>query len=256
MNNAWERVFVSEVFACVYVARSTGRVYHQDRAFHGLVLNTPNIERDYYFSDGTVMHTEGGSLFYLPKGSTYEARGGDVKDACYCINFDAQIESPPLSFACPRYEDLLHEFKIAERAWRQNDSHRYSLAMRTLYSCIYRIQKENERLYLPSKTQMLLAPAMERLKEGFAENALTVSELSSLCGMSEVYFRRLFASCYGTSPKEYIVERRISYAKSLLASGDFTVGEVAHLSGYSEPCHFSREFARRVGVAPSEYMKK
>ena len=256
MNNAWDRIFVKDVLACVYVTKSMNRIYHNDRPLHGLVLNTENAERDYYFSDGTKMHTEGESLFYLPKGSTYEIEFLKNEGACYCINFDADIESEPFSFVCSKYEDILHEFKIAEKAWRQNDRYRHTLALRTLYSCIYRIQRENERLYLPSKTQQLLAPAMERLKEGFLDNSLTVTELSSLCGMSEVYFRRLFMNCYGMSPKEYMISRRISYAKNLLATGDFSVGEVALLCGYSEPCHFSREFVRRVGVSPREYVEK
>ena len=262
MNESWNKAVIREVFACIYVPKGSGRVFHTNRPLHGLVLNRLDAERDYLFSDGRVMHTTGGSLFYLPKGSTYEARSlqGEIEakmqGACYCINFDADIECEPFSFVCTKYEEVLHDFKVAERSWRENDACRFSLAMRTLYNCIYRIQKERERLYLPNKTQMLLAPAIKRLKEGFAQNSLTVSELSSLCGMSEVYFRRLFMSCYGTSPKEYIIERRISYAKSLLASGDFSVGEVAMLCGYAEPCHFSREFARRTGISPAQFAKE
>ena len=259
MNDAWNKVIIRDVVACVYVPRGTGRVFHTNRPVHGLVLNRPEHACDYLFSDGTVMHTVGESFYYLPKGATYEARSLPVgmqsenQGACYCINFDADIECEPFVLVSSKYEELLHDFRVAERAWRQNDSCRYSLAMRTLYNCIYRIQRERDRLYLPSKTQKLLAPAMERLKEGFADNSLTVAQLAMLCGMSEVYFRRLFASCYGMSPKEYIVSRRISYAKGLLASGDFSVSEVALLCGYSEPCHFSREFTRRVGVSPREY---
>ena len=262
MNDAWNKVIIREVVSCAYIPRGSGRVFHANRALHGLVLNLSGANRDYYFSSGTVLHTTGGSLFYLPKGSTYEAKSkkseleAGEQGTCYCINFDADIESEPFSFVCQKYEGLLHDFKVAEKAWRENDVCSHSLAMRTLYHCIYRWQRERERLYLPNKTQMLLAPAMEKLKEGFVENSLTVSQLSSLCGMSEVYFRRLFMNCYGVSPKEYIIERRISYAKNLLASGDFSVGEVALLCGYGEPCHFSREFVRRVGLSPSEYMKK
>ena len=262
MNNSWNKVVISEVSTCVYVPKGGGRVFHSNRPQHGFVLNRLDYEADYLFSDGRVMHTTGGSLFYLPKGSTYEVRchptGVEEKNqgACYCINFDADIESEPFSFVCSKYEDIRHEFKMAEKAWRQNDTYRYSLALRTIYSCIYRMQKETERLYLPGKTQQLLSPAVERLKEGFLDNSLTVSELSSLCGVSEVYFRRLFMNCYGMSPKEYMISRRISYAKNLLATGDFSVGEVALLCGYSEPCHFSREFVRRVGVSPREYVEK
>ena len=61
---------------------------------------------------------------------------------------------------------------------------------------------------------------------------------------------------FGVSPKEYITQKRIEYAKILLSSGDFLVSEVGILCGYAEPCHFSREFSRRVGMIPSRYFEK
>ena len=57
----------------------------------------------------------------------------------------------------------------------------------------------------------------------------------------------------GISPKEYMIKKRIEYAKTLLLSGQFSVLETAHLCGYAEACHFSREFARHVGVPPAQY---
>ena len=45
----------------------------------------------------------------------------------------------------------------------------------------------------------------------------------------------------------------MEYAKQLLILGEFEISEIAELCGYSEPCHFLREFSRRVGVNPSQY---
>jgi AraC-like DNA-binding protein len=76
-----------------------------------------------------------------------------------------------------------------------------------------------------------------------------------MCGVSEVYFRKIFQDQFGVTPKEYLIRMRIEYAKSLLLSEQFTVSEIATLCGYSEPCHFSREFSKRVGVSPNQYTK-
>jgi AraC-like DNA-binding protein len=73
--------------------------------------------------------------------------------------------------------------------------------------------------------------------------------------MSEVYFRRIFHTLYGKSPKEYMIAMRIERARQLLSDGGFSVREVAALCGYFEETHFSREFKRHVGCAPSEFIK-
>jgi AraC-like DNA-binding protein len=108
---------------------------------------------------------------------------------------------------------------------------------------------------LPSDRYRVLALAEELLESDHTSSTTNVGRLAALSGVSEVYFRRIFQSKYGVSPKEYLVRRRIAYAKELLSSGHFSVSEVAHLSGYSELCHFSREFKRRVCVSPTEFEK-
>ena len=125
--------------------------------------------------------------------------------------------------------------------------------MRALYDGIYQMQKEQKKQYI-SKTQVfLIAPAVEKMERAFTQNDLTVCELAAMCGISEVYFRRLFLNTFGISPKEYIIQKRIEYAKDLLLSGDFSVSEISRMCGYTEPCHFSREFSKRVGTSPNQY---
>ena len=96
-------------------------------------------------------------------------------------------------------------------------------------------------------------PALDIMNTNYNRNDLSVEKLSGLCGISVAYFRRLFTEKYGTSPKEYIINRRIEYAKKLLESKQFHVSEVAEMCGYSEPCHFSREFKKHVKISPAEF---
>jgi AraC-like DNA-binding protein len=87
-----------------------------------------------------------------------------------------------------------------------------------------------------------------------SNEGLTVEYLAGLCGISGVYLRKIFMTRFGVSPKEYIIQKRMDYACRLLLSGQLGVREVALHCGYSEPCHFSREFKKRIGVAPKNYL--
>jgi AraC-like DNA-binding protein len=67
--------------------------------------------------------------------------------------------------------------------------------------------------------------------------------------------RKLFNSVYGQSPIEYMRSVRIEYAKELLTSGEYSVTQVASLSGFNDAAYFSREFKKYFSVAPSKYGK-
>ena len=252
MNEQWKNIIITKISVAVYVAPDSGKHIHKNRPFHGLVLNDQSSVKDYVFDDGTTMRTEGTTLFYLPKGSSYYVKGYQA-GGCYAINFDAEISDNPFCVAFRNTESVLHNFSAACEAWKSKNDQANLLAMRALYDGIYQMQKEQKRQYI-SKTQVsLIAPAVEEMERAFTQNDLTVCELAAMCGISEVYFRRLFLNTFGISPKEYIIQKRIEYAKTLLSSKDFSVGEVGILCGYTEPCHFSREFSKRVGISPMQY---
>ena len=84
---------------------------------------------------------------------------------------------------------------------------------------------------------------------------MSLRDFAAMCNISEAYFRRLFEAKFGVSPKEYIKEKRLGYAKQLLETGEVSIADTAFLCGYSENTHFSREFTKRVGVSPNEYKK-
>ena len=252
MNELWESTIITEISAAVYVAPNMGRHIHRNRPFHGFVLNDSEVVRDYCFENGYIMRTAGNSLFYLPRGSSYHVEqiqnGG-----CYAINFAADISDGPFCVTLRNTDQLRRNFKAATDAWKSKDSLRVALAMRAVYDSVCNAKKELHKQYVPKARLSIIDPAIDVIDKQFADNSLNISYLASLCGISEVYFRRLFLNTFGISPKEYIIQKRIEYAKTLLSSKDFSVGEVGILCGYTEPCHFSREFSKRVGISPMQY---
>ena len=99
----------------------------------------------------------------------------------------------------------------------------------------------------------MLFPAIEYIHDHFTGEKLSVEMLSSLCGISSVYFRRLFTVKFGVSPVRYINDLRLSRAKELILSEQYTVEEAARLSGFEDESYFCRFFKKETGMTPSEY---
>lgn len=246
-------IVISKIALAMYVPGGTGNPVHKDRPFHGLVLNDDNSKKDYFFSDGSVLNTNGGELFYLPKGSSYT-----VKDltlgGCHAINFDANIsEVKPFSMAVRNYDAVLKEFKDSVRKWKQQSDTSHVFIRKCLYSILLEIYKEHRKSYMPDAKLDIIAPAMKKISSDFTDPEISVESLAALCSVSEAYFRRIFLNKLGVSPREYIISKRLTYALQLIESGQFQISEIASMCGYAEPCHFSREFKKKFGVSPAKY---
>lgn len=79
----------------------------------------------------------------------------------------------------------------------------------------------------------------------------TVRELADSIGMSVSSFRHNFTRIVGVPPREYLLTLRLRKAVMLL-NGPLSVGKVAHLSGFSDSCYFSRIIRERLGISPRE----
>ena len=70
--------------------------------------------------------------------------------------------------------------------------------------------------------------------------------------MSDTYFRNIFAAHFGISPQAYVINKRLTQAKTIIENGDYdNLYDVALAVGYEDALYFSRVFKRKYGVAPS-----
>jgi len=92
------------------------------------------------------------------------------------------------------------------------------------------------------------------IHEHFNE-ALSVSALADMEGVSKTYYRSKFKEITGISPKEYIIQRRIEFACTILEDTDKNIEETAEAVGYSDVYYFSRLFKKKTGITPGKYRK-
>ena len=110
--------------------------------------------------------------------------------------------------------------------------------------------------YQDKKKLHIVTPAVEYLKKHIYDPSLEISHLHELCGVSDTYFRKIFISRFGTSPKSYVTEKRVTHAKSIIDSGDFvSVRELALAVGYKDPLYFGKVFKMHYGISPIDMNK-
>lgn len=90
--------------------------------------------------------------------------------------------------------------------------------------------------------------------EHFAED-LSLEDVAELAGFSKYHFTRLFRQVTNVSFYKFLSQKRIAYAKELLISGNYSIMEVAYLSGFSSHGAFTRMFKQVTGQAPNEFRK-
>jgi AraC family transcriptional regulator len=80
---------------------------------------------------------------------------------------------------------------------------------------------------------------------------LTIELIAKEACMSEYHFFRLFKSIVGISPHQYILKKRLEFAKNILKQDKTAVSIAAYDSGFSDIHAFSKAFKKHFGYSPS-----
>jgi AraC-like DNA-binding protein len=95
-----------------------------------------------------------------------------------------------------------------------------------------------------------IAKAIGQLRSEY-RSPLRVSALAKTAAMSESSFHKHFKDVTGTTPLQFQKDLRLIQAKVLLTQMGNAVSDTAFAVGYESPAHFSRDYSRRFGLAPS-----
>ena len=144
--NVWNDAIVTDINLVMYVAPKTGKAVHNDRPFHGFVINDATTDKIIYFSDGTAIHSGPNELHYLPKGSNYRVESL-VSGGCWAINFDllGDITEKPFNIQFRSHESILKNFKDATAAWKEKTDICNTVIRKNIYDIIVKIKKEQPK---------------------------------------------------------------------------------------------------------------
>ena len=184
----------------------------------------------------------------LPKGRNYSLYGN--KSGIFpVINFDCKehLCDEVISLPIKNSDTYIKDFEKM-KALSLFEENRAKM-MSVFYNILHRLSTE-------SSVHNVILPAIRYIESNYQNPKLSNAELAEKCNISEVYFRKIFTEAYKTTPKQFIVDIRISKAKQLLSDGFLNVGAVAEKCGFSNQYHFCRLFKEKTGFTPTEYMKR
>jgi AraC family transcriptional regulator len=82
----------------------------------------------------------------------------------------------------------------------------------------------------------------------------SLEQMSAVARLSPYHFARQFRAAAGLPPHQYVIARRIEWAKQLLHSERYlSLADVAAHTGFSDQSQFSHHFKRIVGITPRQF---
>lgn len=245
----WDEMTVTSIDSVIIVPSAEGRQVN--------INSRKQYALSFCFDDGQITYSMNGEKYVsnkstailLPLGATYSLHG-DRTGSFPLINFYTTESFAQVTHKVCRLHSIdsySTDFNTMYSLWNSNGSR--AEMMSVFYRILSRLSREEQARH-PTVNR-----AVEYIGNNIFSPSLSVSNIANKAGVSEVYLRKLFRDTYGTSPKQYILEKRISHAKKLLGERACSVTDISALCGFDSVYHFCRIFKLYTGKTPSEYQR-
>ena len=208
----------------------------------------------FYFEDGEQRVTAGHAVLFLPHRPQVYRYYREDRPEVYWLHFGGSEtaallrelglgEQRILALAAegelPRLTaELITELQLQRNGFR-------TACRGLLLEILTRVSRSSE-----SKTA--IRQACLTMANDYAK-PITNESLAREYGMSLSGFAHLFKQETGISPREYLLQQRLSAACFLLENTDQSIGEIAANVGFVDALYFSKFFHTRTGMSPTEY---
>ena len=82
---------------------------------------------------------------------------------------------------------------------------------------------------------------------------ISLNNLAAVACMNKAYFLREFKKYFGLSPRQYIIQQRLSIAKKLMQTTSLSITEICFEVGYSDVTSFGKLFKKYFFHAPAAF---
>lgn len=151
----------------------------------------------------------------------------------------------------PPMKEMLEEIMDKKTCHEAICQHYFSILMLR----ILRITGESCSIAAPLEVPPECSILKQYIDAHYREN-ITLDRLSEVSHLNKYYMAHIFSDAFGISPINYLLERRILHSKDLLKNSDFTITQIAQLSGFSSSNYFSQSFKKYTGLTPKDYRRK
>lgn len=232
----------------------------------GRVVNRRYPDNAFVFSqsDGAMIDFRGSSLqlkrndcFFIPEleQHSYGALEGQFWDS-YWITFKAAKQITEVWEKLLPWVENVPDIRLKKLnedirlGYLQGEAAEFFSAKLFELMAVLRNPKQPE----PSATEQAIENTRQFIAENISKN-LTVEDIAEKANLSATHFSRLFKKRYGTSVRQYIINRKIALAQTLLATTRLSIKEISARAGFQDQLYFSRLFSAKLHISPSDFRK-
>lgn len=249
---------MTSVAFAYYKEMAGGHVLNMKKRRHnGLTLVLSGSLRLTY-DDGSAVNAQSGEIVLQKKDDSYKLEATDKLGTeyiviSYCAEPDDIIKKllPDRVFRGTHFRRYRDAFEEAARVYASTGVCQSALLRALVQEILCTVIREGYRGEL-IKNADPAASAKYYIDEYF-ERSITAADLSAVSGISASHLRTLFRRTYGETPNRYLNRVRVEKAKEMLASGMFTISEVAESCGFLNVHYFSRVFREYTSTTPGRY---
>lgn len=116
------------------------------------------------------------------------------------------------------------------------------------------IEPVREEASIESEAPFIIKKAVSYINDNITEK-ITLEELVDLTKWNSSHFIKVFTQHLGVTPYQFILQRKIERAKTLLEETDMSSGDIAFQLGFGGYSNFFTAFKKHAGMTPDEYRK-
>ena len=233
-----------------------------------VLLESENVkEGDIVFVPPQVLHavtTGGGEMDSDTFVFHMNLLGAATADVCtlrYLAPLSAQKLTPPTVIRRdhPIYEPLLRIIRDMNRTWETRDPGWELMIKAHLLTALALLMphcaKDSEELVLRTEHAEKIKTALEFMDKNYGEE-IAIADVAAACYFSQYHFMRFFKKYMGMSCGEYLKNLRLEKAAQAFARGNTVILDVAMDSGFRNLSYFYREFQKKYGYTPKQFIHR
>jgi len=223
--------------------------------YHRLYFLTSG-EATLYLLDKTIKLTPE-MVYFIPAFSVLHSEIADEMNKYY-IHF--QASSPMFdiyryingNYSVPKSPITKELFQIVVDNYRENTNDAFLKvqgAMNLILSDFFKDLDTNR--YSINRFENVLTYINDNYKSN-----ISLETLSSLMHINTLYFSNLFKQIFHISPRQYILNKKLTESQRLLLESDMSVKEISYSVGFSNANYFSEFFSSKIGISPLKFRNR
>lgn len=247
-------VFLKDVLCADYLKYGRKEYDYQENTLvfvsPGQVLGHP--------ADGSTYRAKGWCLYFSPELLRGTQLGRHIKDYSF-FSYDV---CEALHLSLQERETIIDCLKkIDEEINNGMDKHSNTIIVSAIELFLNYCTRFYDRQFITrKKANKDILTRFEELLDGYFASGKpqsygtpSVAYCAEQLHLSANYFGDLIKKETGRSAQEYVQQKIMETAKTMLIDSEKSVSEIAYALGYQYPQYFSRAFKRIVGCSPNEY---